>query len=384
MNSRTLAVLGSTGTIGTYTLEIVDKYPGQFRVVSLSCGKNIDKLISQIQKYQPKVVSVEKIEAISDLKKQFPAVQFFSGKEGISACLETEPVDVAIVGVVGFAGLEPTKQALRHCKIVGLANKESLVVAGTLLQKEIENSKAVCVPVDSEHNAVYQVLMGRQREEISSIVLTASGGPLLKHPEMPLEDVTPAFAVAHPNWKMGPKISVDSATMMNKGLEVIEAHFLFKFPEPQIEVWVHPQSIVHGAVWFKDNSCIAQLTKPDMKSSIGYAMKYPERPERVIPKLTFKEMAKLEFYEPDYKRFPCLRLAREALLAGPSYLVVLNAANEVAVELFLNGKIRFSEVPIFIEKQLRLHETVSITSFEDVISLDQRTRDKSLETTSRL
>ncbi len=379
MNCRTLAVLGSTGTIGTYTLEIVDKYPGQFRVVALSCGRNIEKLISQIEKYRPKVVSVEIEEAIIQLKQKFPEIHFNTGSEGILACLQTEPIDVAIVGVVGFAGLEPTVQALRHCKIVGLANKESLVVAGTLLKKEIANSKAVCVPVDSEHNAVYQVLMGRTREEISSIVLTASGGPLLRHPEMALQDVTPAFAVAHPNWKMGPKISVDSATMMNKGLEVIEAHFLFDFPEPQIEVWVHPQSIVHGAVWFKDNSCIAQLTKPDMKSSIGYAMKYPDRPDRVIPKLTFKEMAKLEFYEPDLKRFPCLRLARESLMAGPSYLVVLNAANEVAVELFLKEKIYFSEIPTFIEKQLRAHESSLITTFEQVIALDQLTRDRALK-----
>ncbi|MFM8315547.1 MAG: 1-deoxy-D-xylulose-5-phosphate reductoisomerase [Deltaproteobacteria bacterium] len=375
-NHRTLAVLGSTGTIGTYTLEIVDKYPGQFKVVSLSCGKNIEKLIPQIKKYHPSVVSVEKSDAIPELQRQFPEVKFYSGKEGILACLKNENVDVAIVGVVGFAGLEPTVQALRHCKIVGLANKESLVVAGTLLKKEIAQSKAVCVPVDSEHNAVYQVLMGRRREEICSIVLTASGGPLLKHPEMSLDDVTPEFAVAHPNWKMGPKISVDSATMMNKGLEVIEAHFLFDFPEKEIEVWVHPQSIVHGAVWFKDNSCIAQLTKPDMKSSIGYAMKYPDRPHQVIPKLTFKEMAKLEFFEPDTRRFPCLRLAREALMAGPSYLVVLNAANEVAVEAFLNGKLRFSEIPTFIEKQLRAHETTPIGSLEDVISLDQNVRDR--------
>jgi 1-deoxy-D-xylulose-5-phosphate reductoisomerase len=379
MSTRTLSVLGSTGTIGTYTLEIVDKYPGQFRVVSLACGKNVEKLISQIEKYRPKVVSLEKTESIPDLKKRFPEVKFFSGSEGLLACLQIEPIDVAIVGVVGFAGLEPTVQALRHCKIVGLANKESLVVAGTLLKKEIANSNAICVPVDSEHNAVYQVLMGRGREEISSIVLTASGGPLLKHPEMNLDDVTPAFATNHPNWKMGPKISVDSATMMNKGLEVIEAHFLFDFPEPQIEVWVHPQSIVHGALWFRDGSCIAQLTKPDMKSSIGYAMKYPERLDWVIPKLTFKEMAKLEFFEPDLKRFPCLRLAREALMAGPSYLVVLNAANEVAVDKFLNGKIKFSEIPKFIEKQLRTHETLSLSNLEEVISLDQLTRDKAMK-----
>jgi len=379
MSTRTLSVLGSTGTIGTYTLEIVDKYPGQFRVVSLACGKNVEKLISQIEKYRPKVVSLEKTESIPDLKKRFPEVKFFSGSEGLLACLQIEPIDVAIVGVVGFAGLEPTVQALRHCKIVGLANKESLVVAGTLLKKEIANSNAICVPVDSEHNAVYQVLMGRGREEISSIVLTASGGPLLKHPEMNLDDVTPAFATNHPNWKMGPKISVDSATMMNKGLEVIEAHFLFDFPEPKIEVWVHPQSIVHGALWFRDGSCIAQLTKPDMKSSIGYAMKYPDRLDWVIPKLTFKEMAKLEFFEPDLKRFPCLRLAREALMAGPSYLVVLNAANEVAVDKFLNGKIKFSEIPKFIEKQLRAHETLSLSNLEEVISLDQLTRDKAMK-----
>ena len=384
MVCRTLSVLGSTGTIGTFTLDIVDKYPGQFRVVSLACGRNIEKLIPQISKYRPKVVSVEKTSDIPNLKKEFPEVQFFSGAEGIAACLQNEPVDIAIVGIVGFAGLSPTIQALKNCKIVGLANKESLVVAGTLLKKEILNSQAVCVPVDSEHNAVYQVLMGRKREEISSIVLTASGGPLLRYPEMNLDEVTPDFAVNHPNWKMGPKISVDSATMMNKGLEVIEAHFLFDYPENQIEVWVHPQSIVHGALWFKDGSCIAQLTKPDMKSSIGYAMKYPDRLDWVIPKLTFKEMAKLEFYEPDTKRFPCLRLAREALMAGPSYLVVLNAANEVAVDAFLKSKIRFSEIPRFIEAQLRAHETVKIGNLEDVFALDQLTRDRSTQVLNRL
>lgn len=382
MNCRTLAVLGSTGTIGTYTLDIVDKFPGQFRVVSLACGKNIEKLIPQIEKYQPRVVSVDQADLIPRLKNLFPQVDFFSGSEGILACLQIESIDVAIVGVVGFAGLNPTIQALRHSKMVGLANKESLVVAGTLLQKEISNSKAVCIPVDSEHNAVYQLLMGRERQEISSIVLTASGGPLLRYPEMNLDEVTPDFAINHPNWKMGPKISVDSATMMNKGLELIEAHFLFHFPETQIEVWVHPQSIVHGAVWFKDGSCIAQLTKPDMKSSIGYAMKFPERLEGVIPKLTFKEMGKLEFFEPDIKRFPCLRLAREALLAGPSYLVALNAANEIAVDAFLNQKIRFSEIPKFIEKQLRKHETTSVGSLEDVIAIDQSTRDFSIRSLS--
>jgi 1-deoxy-D-xylulose-5-phosphate reductoisomerase len=374
MEIRNLAVLGSTGTIGTFTLDIVDKFPGQFRVVSLACGRNIEKLIPQIEKYHPKVVSVDHSELIPTLEKKFPAVKFYSKSEGILACLQTEPIDVAIVGVVGFAGLYPTVQALRHCKVVGLANKESLVVAGALLKKEIENSRAICIPVDSEHNAVYQVLMGRGRDEIGSIVLTASGGPLLRHPEMPLDSVTPSFAVAHPNWKMGPKISVDSATMMNKGLEVIEAHFLFDFPEKEIEVWVHPQSIVHGALWFKDNSCIAQLTKPDMKSSIGYAMKFPQRLESVISKLSFKEMAKLEFFEPDIQRFPCLRLAREALLAGPSYLVVLNAANEVAVDAFLNHRINFSQIPSFIEKQLRAHETTPILNLEDVISLDQNIR----------
>lgn len=376
MSPQTLSVLGSTGSIGTFTLEIVDKFPGQFRVVSLACGTNIEKLISQIEKYNPQVVSVGKSDEISALRAKFPKVKFFSGNEGISACLQTEPIDVAIVGVVGFAGLYPTVQALKYCKKVGLANKESLVVAGTLLQKEIENSKSICIPVDSEHNAVYQVLMGRKREEISSIVLTASGGPLLRYPEMKLDEVTTDFAVNHPNWKMGPKISVDSATMMNKGLEVIEAHFLFHYPENQIEVWVHPQSIVHGALWFKDGSCIAQLTKPDMKSSIGYAMKYPDRLDWVIPKLTFKEMAKLEFFEPDLKRFPCLRLAREALIAGPSYLVVLNAANEVAVDLFLKGKIRFSDIPTFIEKQLRQHEMVGLGHLEDVFALDQETRNR--------
>jgi 1-deoxy-D-xylulose-5-phosphate reductoisomerase len=369
-----IAVLGSTGTIGCYTLEVAGQFPDKIKVVSLACGKNIEKLKEQIQKFRPKVVSIESGERISELKNAFPGVEFAVGGEGIKACIDLAGVDTVVMGMVGFSALEPTLHAIRKGKRVALANKESLVVGGTLLQAELKNSSAELIPVDSEHNALFQLLIGRKREEISSVVLTASGGPLLRKPELPLEDVTPAIAVKHPNWNMGPKISVDSATLMNKGLEVIEAHYLFGFPSKEIEVWIHPQSIVHGAIWFKDNSCIAQMTRPDMKCSIGYALGYPERLENVIPRFSMKEMANLEFLEPDLTRFPSLRLAREALSAGPSAVIALNAANEIAVDAFLKGQILFPDIPRVIQRVLDVETAQCVTTISDIFEIDSVAR----------
>lgn len=369
-----IAVYGSTGTIGDNTLEIVRRFPDRFRVISLAAGRNIEKLRAQITEFSPQLVAVQDTDGAGQLRREFPKLTILTGEEGLRAGIDAAGVDTVVMGIVGFAALAPTLHAIRAGKKIALANKESLVVGGSLLRAELEKSKAQCIPVDSEHNALFQLLEGYPRHQVETVVLTASGGPLLRRPELPLEDVTPAIAVAHPNWKMGPKISVDSATLMNKGLELIEAHFLFGFPSEKIEVWVHPQSIVHGALWMTDNSCLAQLTKPDMKSSIGHALCYPERLPRVIPKLTFQEMAKLEFFEPDLVRFPALRLARQALEAGPSHLVVLNAANEVAVGRFLEGRLLFSQIPQVIEKALQRHERSPLPDLESLFALDAEAR----------
>lgn len=367
-------MLGSTGTIGTYTLDLVQAFPEQFEVLSLAAGRNREALHKQIRTFNPKTVSVIDETDAQWLKSEFPEVEVGVGEEGLKSCIEAEGVDVVIVGIVGFAGLAPTLHAIKKNKLIGLANKESLVTAGSLLRQEMEKSKSVVVPVDSEHNALYQLLKGVPLQEVETIVLTASGGPFLKQPSLKLNEITPEMAVAHPNWKMGPKISVDSATLMNKGLEVIEAHFLFGFSEEKIEVWIHPQSIVHGAIWLRDNTNLAQLSLPDMKSAIGYALSYPDRLTASIRKLTMDKMAQLEFFEPDTVRFPCLDLARKALRAGQSHIVALNAANEVAVEAFLNKKIGFHQIPQLIDATLQSFSGKPIAQLEDVFHTDEVSR----------
>lgn len=374
MPKRKICVLGSTGTIGTYTLDLISTFSDQFEVVSLSAGKNLNKLQEQIRTFHPKVVSVEKAEDADFLRQEYPKLEVGSGLDGIKQCIDWSGVDVVVVGIVGFAGLEPTLHAIQKNKLIGLANKESLVTAGSLFYEAVKKSRAKIIPVDSEHNALYQLLKGIDYSEVESIVLTASGGPFFKKTDLDLSQVTPEMAVSHPNWKMGPKISVDSATFMNKGLELIEAHFLFDFPENQIEVWVHPQSIVHGAVWLKDNTNLAQLSLPDMKSAIGYALSYPERLTQPIKKLTFAQMSHLEFFEPDLRRFPCLSLARQALKSGQSYVIALNAANEMAVEAFLANQIRFSQISEVIDATLQEFAGSSIQKLEEVFETDRVSR----------
>jgi 1-deoxy-D-xylulose-5-phosphate reductoisomerase len=371
---RRVSILGSTGTIGTNALRIVDQFPSQFEVIALTAGKNGDLIREQIRKYWPKFVSVQEEDLAESLLKEFPGIEVASGDTGLSLAASHDEAQVVVMGIVGFAALAPTISAIRAGKDIALANKESLVVAGSLVKEELSRSKSRCIPVDSEHNALYQLLAGRDRKEIATVVLTASGGPLLRRPELPLEEVTPEIAIAHPNWKMGPKISVDSATLMNKGLELIEACYLFDLPSSKIEVWVHPQSIVHGAIWLEDNSCLAQLSTPDMRSSIGFAMAYPQRLAGPIPKLTFKEMAKLEFYEPDEVRFPALKLARQALESGPSHLICLNAANEIAVDSFLKGRLNFPGIVRVVRQALDLHTSTRVTTLEDVFHLDESAR----------
>jgi 1-deoxy-D-xylulose-5-phosphate reductoisomerase len=370
-SKKKVCVLGSTGTIGTYTLELIKAFPDQFEAVSLAAGKNLTKLQEQIRIFKPQVVSVQDEAALQFLRQEFPKLQVDSGLDGIKKCIEAEGIDVVIVGIVGFAGLEPTLHAIRHNKLIGLANKESLVTAGTLFNEEVRKSSAQVVPVDSEHNALYQLLNGVDESEVQTLVLTASGGPFLKKPDLDLKLVTPEMAISHPNWKMGPKISVDSATLMNKGLELIEAHFLFGVPESQIEVWVHPQSIVHGSIWLKDNTNLAQLSLPDMKSAIGYALSYPERLLQPIQKLTLDQMSRLEFFPPDIQRFPCLELARKSLRAGQSHVIALNAANEIAVNAFLNRQIGFTQIPEVIDATLQEFSGMPIHQLEAVFEADR-------------
>lgn len=372
--SKSIAVYGSTGTIGENTLHLVRKHPDLFHAEVLVAGKNIERIRDQIREFRPKFVAVEHAENADKLRREFPELEVGSGEEGLRLGVERPSVELVVMGIVGFTALAPTLAAARAGKTIALANKESLVVAGSLVIAEARRHGAKILPVDSEHNALFQLLEGRPRADIATLVLTASGGPLLRKPEIPLDDVTPALAIAHPNWKMGPKISVDSATLMNKGLELIEAAILFEFAPNEIEVWVHPQSIVHGAIWLKDNSCLAQLSKPDMKSSIGYAMHYPTRLPGPIPKLSLKEMSQLEFLEPDTKRFPCLELARQALTQGPSHLVALNAANEVAVARFLDGKLLFSQIPKLIETVLTRHSSQALDGLERIFAIDRDTR----------
>lgn len=375
MKPRKVCVLGSTGTIGQYTLELAEKFPDFFKVVSLAAGKNLDLLRKQIKKFKPQVVSVQSQDSALLLQKEFPQVEVGFGDSGIEACIDIAKLDVVIVGIVGFAGLKPTIHAIKKDLLIGLANKESLVTGGTLLRAELKNHDAKIVPVDSEHNALFQLLSGVKSTEVSKLVLTASGGPFFRKPDLKLATVTPEMAVSHPNWKMGPKISVDSASMMNKGLELIEAHYLFNFPENDIEVWVHPQSIVHGAIWLKDNTNLSQLSIPDMKSAIGYALSFPERLESPIQKLSFSQMAKLEFFEPDNVRFPCLALARQALGKGQGSVIALNAANECAVEAFLSKKIGFHQIPEVIDAVLQKFSFEPISELSLVFEADRSARE---------
>jgi 1-deoxy-D-xylulose-5-phosphate reductoisomerase len=349
-----IAVLGSTGTIGRNTLALVDRFPERFRVATLSArGSDPEAVATQIERYRPKLVALELESAVEGLQNRFPSVTFVAGPEGNEAASTHDDVATVVVGIVGFAALRPVVAAIRAGKRLALANKETLVAAGALVRGELErHHKAELIPVDSEHSALFQVLDGRDRAQIATLVLTASGGPFLRRPELDLSTVTPEMAVAHPNWRMGPKISVDSATMMNKGLELVEACFLYDVPESKVEIWVHPQSIVHGAVWFRDQSCLAQLSVPDMRQAIAFALSYPERLDSPIAKLGLAAMRQLEFFPPDETRFPALRLARDAMVAGATARVALNASNEVAVERFLAGALRFDHIPVVVEETL--------------------------------
>jgi len=375
---RGLAVLGSTGSIGTQTLEVVRLFPDAFDVRVLTCRSNIERLTEQVREFNPECVVVATADAARELRAGLPNVdvKIRVGDDGLCAAAARAGVDVVMAAVVGFAGLAPVLAALRAEKEVALANKETLVVGGALVQNVLaRHEQARLIPVDSEHSAIFQCLVGESERSVEDVVLTASGGPFRTRPADTFGDITVDQALDHPNWSMGAKISIDSATMMNKGLEVIEARWLFDLDVDQIRVLVHPQSIVHSMVSFADGAVKAQLGAPDMKVPIQYALSFPGRWAAPHERLDWSELTRLDFERPDTDKFPCLQLAYEALETGGTAPAVLNAANEAAVGLFLDEKISFPDIPRLIEETLGRSATASASSLEGLTEADRAARD---------
>jgi 1-deoxy-D-xylulose-5-phosphate reductoisomerase len=374
---RKLVVLGSTGSIGQNVLRIAQEHPDRVQIAALAGGENIHLLAQQAITWQPPVLAVKSLALAAELRRLLPAEyrpEILSGQDGYIRMASIPEVDIVVSAQVGAAGLAPTLAAVREGRIVALANKESLVLAGPLLREACAQSGACILPVDSEHNALFQAMAGHSGQEVKTLILTASGGPFRQASKSFLDQVTPEQALAHPNWSMGAKISVDSATMMNKGLEVIEAHYLFGLPLEGIEVVVHPESIVHSMVEFRDGSVLSHMGIPDMRIPIAYCLSYPQRLHMDLPRLDLVRMGRLSFFSPDEELFPCLALAKAALQTGPSYPVVLNAANEVAVELFLNHQIAFAHIPALAEEALSWHQGFELNTLDDILDLDAKTR----------
>jgi len=377
---KSISILGSTGSIGCNTLKTVE-HLGNFRVVALGAGKNVEKLAEQVIKFKPELVACENEECAEDLRERlsnskFQIPKILIGEEGLVAVATHEKAETVVSATVGAVGFVPTLRAIEAGKRIALANKETLVMAGELMTKAARENNAEILPVDSEHNALHQCLRGESVKEVKRLILTASGGPFRTKSKKEIENATRAEALNHPNWKMGDKITIDSATLMNKGLEVIEAKWLFGFEADKISVIVHPQSVVHSMIEMVDGSIIAQLGVTDMKHAIQYALTYPERKENCLEPLDFTKISQLNFESPDFEKFPCLRLAYEALKMGGTMPAVLNAANEIAVQAFLDEKIRLSDIPRIIESVMNEHEVVAVTNLEVVLECDSWARER--------
>jgi 1-deoxy-D-xylulose-5-phosphate reductoisomerase len=352
---KRLAILGSTGSIGEQTLDVVAAHPGRFQVVALAAGRRVDRLIEQARIFAPRRVSVlDPAEGPAVQAALGSEVEVCSGEAGLLA-VATEPSDLVVAGLVGAVGLQPVLAAIRAGRSIGLANKEVMVMAGAMVRREAEARGSEIIPIDSEHSAIFQCLAGSRADEIARLILTCSGGPFRTATAEELDKATVEQALAHPNWSMGDKISIDSATLMNKGLEVIEARWLFDVPADRVDVVVHPQSIVHSLVEFCDRSVLAQLGLPDMRVPIAVALAHPERIELDLPRLDLAELARLDFERPDRERFPCLDLAYRAVSGSEAAPAVLNAANEMAVGAFLERRIGFSEIAAMNAAILDLH-----------------------------
>ena len=367
---KKIAILGSTGSIGTQTLDIIEKNPDRFTATVLSCGTNVELLGQQIERHDPPLAVVANEDDAVALGKKYPKTEFLFGMEGLIVAAAKTDCDLVLNSLIGMMGLMPTYCAIKAGKDIALANKETLVAGGELIMNAVAEQKVNLLPVDSEHSAIFQALQGNEDQEINRIILTASGGPFRGYSLEQLGKVTLAQALNHPKWKMGSKITIDSATMMNKGLEVIEARWLFDVPAEKIQVVVHPQSIIHSMVEYQDHSIIAQLGVPDMRVPISYALTYPDRIENQIDGADFFEIASLTFEKPDLEVFKCLGFAYEAIKVGGSYPVVLNAANEVLVQQFLEKKISFLDIQNKIEQVIQKHDPVYRLDLEGIIEID--------------
>ena len=373
---KAISILGSTGSIGTQTLEIVRENKEKFKVEALAAYSSIESLEAQVREFRPRITAIGDEGKYKELKSRVSGLtQITTGLEGVVEAATAEGCDTVVSAIVGIAGLIPTYNAIKSGKNIALANKETLVTAGRIITEEVRRNRIEMLPVDSEHSAIFQSLGGSTHGEVSKLILTASGGPFRTKTLEQLETVTVQQALRHPNWSMGRKITIDSATLMNKGLEVIEARWLFDIMPENIEVCVHPESIIHSAVEFVDGAVIAQLGLPDMKLPIQYALTYPERLPISGKKLSLSAIGSLSFHQPDTERFKCLGLAIRALSMGDSACVVLNGANEEAVRLFLDKKINFLDIGRLIEKTLDKHKVMNNMNIDEVIALDHWSRE---------
>jgi 1-deoxy-D-xylulose-5-phosphate reductoisomerase len=387
-NTRQITILGSTGSIGVSTLDVIARHPDRFQAFALTAHNNVEKMLSQCQRFQPRFAVMLDQQSSEQLARAIKTAniktEVLSGIESLEKVASLPEVDTVMAAIVGAAGIRPTFAAAQAGKLVLLANKETLVMAGRIFTDLVKQHHATLLPIDSEHNAIYQSLPHHFNGDlvaagISRILLTASGGPFRCASLDSLKTVTPEQACAHPNWDMGQKISVDSATMMNKGLEVIEAHWLFEAPPDKIQVVIHPQSVIHSMVAYVDGSVIAQLGNPDMRTPIAHAMGYPERIESGVSALDMFKVAHLDFEAPDLERFPCLDLAYQALRAGGNMPAVLNAANEIAVESFLQKRMAFTAIPAMIKHVMETIQQEEMMTLEDVLKTDKLARAKSHE-----
>ncbi|MBQ8589667.1 MAG: 1-deoxy-D-xylulose-5-phosphate reductoisomerase [Firmicutes bacterium] len=371
---KKIAILGSTGSIGTQALDVVSQRPGDFSVEALTCGSNIGRFREQLKIYRPKLAVTAKEEDAAELKTEFPEIEFLYGMDGIITAAAETDADMVLNSLMGMMGLVPTYKAIRAGKDIALANKETLVAGGSVIMNAVKETGVKMLPVDSEHSAIFQCLQGNDAKELDKILLTASGGPFRGYTLEQLEGVTLAQALNHPRWVMGSKITIDSSTLMNKGLEVIEAKWLFDVEPEQIQVVVHPESIIHSMVQYKDHSIMAQLGVPDMRIPIAYAFTYPSRWENASGEVDFFELGTLHFHKPDMETFRCLKLAFEAIKAGGSYPVVLNAVNEVLVQKFLEDKISYLDIPRGIEAALETHVGVANPTLDEILEIDREAR----------
>jgi 1-deoxy-D-xylulose-5-phosphate reductoisomerase len=375
---KRLSILGSTGSIGVNTLQIVSRFPERFEVISLSAGLNTQLLKQQILQFRPKIVSVLNKELCETLQRELSnlSVEIVHGVEGLIKVATHPEVDQVVSAIMGAVGLIPTLSAIKTGKTIALANKEPLVMAGKIVMEEARRHHVQILPVDSEHSAIFQALLGHRKEDVYRLILTASGGPFLNLPYSRLHDVTVKEALNHPHWEMGKKITIDSASLMNKGLEVIEAHWLFNIPVEKIVVLIHPQSVVHSMVEFIDGSIVAQMGIPDMKIPISYALSFPERLHQNLPPLDLSKTEALTFSPPDPQKFPCLKLAYQSIEIGETMPATLNAANEVVVNAFLEGSLKFTEIPLFLQRVMEEHEVKPVHTIEDILRADHWARER--------